>query len=62
MAISKQHEMHKRREGRNLGVLIGLIVLVALIFAVTIVKLGPDAGNPSTDVSWGERLQKWLIE
>ena len=62
MAISKQHEMHKRHEGRNLGVLIGLVALVALIFAVTIVKLGPDARNPSTDVRWGERLQKWLVE
>lgn len=62
MAFGKQHEMHKRREGRNVGVLVVLLAFVALIFAVTVVKLGADARNPSADVSWGERLQKWLTE
>ena len=54
--------MHKRRAGRNRGVLIVLSVFVCMLFAVTIVKLGPDAGNPSAGVSWPERLEKWLSE
>ena len=62
MSFPDQHDMHRRRSGRNLGLLLALSLFVCLIFAVTVVKLGPDARNPSTDVSWGERLQKWLQE
>lgn len=62
MTIGKQHEMHERRKGRNIGVLVVLLVLVALLFAVTLVKLGPNAMNPSAGVSWGERMEKWLTE
>lgn len=62
MAIGKRHDLHKRREGRNVGVLITLSVFVVLIFAVTIVKLGAGARNPTADTSWGERLQKWITE
>ena len=62
MAIKAEHELHGRRKGRNMGVLIGLIALVGLLFAVTIVKLGPNAANPAAGVSWGERLERWLTE
>ncbi len=62
MAFPKPHDMHKRRAGRNRGVLIALSLFVCMLFAVTIVKLGPDAGNPSAGVSWPERLEKWLTE
>lgn len=62
MALGKQHEMHRRRGGRNLGVLVVLVAFVVLLFAVTIVKLGPEARNPSAGVTWGERLEKWLTE
>jgi len=39
MAIHPEHELHTRRKGRNMA--IGLILggLVAMIFAVSIVKL-----------------------
>jgi len=39
MAIHPQHELHTRRKGRNMAM--GLILggLVAMIFAVSIVKL-----------------------
>ena len=33
-------ELHKRRLGRNLAVAGGLMVLVVLFFAITIVKFG----------------------
>ena len=39
MIIKEEHELHRRRRGRNLalgGVLVGFVLL---IFAVTIVKL-----------------------
>jgi len=60
MAIEKPHEMHARRRGRNYGVLGALLALVVLLFAVSIVKMGPNAANPSTGVSWGEALAIWL--
>ena len=46
--LNKEHELHKRRRGRNLAMLALLGGFVALIFAVTIVKLGANAANP-----WG---------
>lgn len=42
MLDREDHELHKRRRGRNraVGALLGLFV--ALLFAVTIVKIGPN--------------------
>ena len=45
----REHELHDRRSGRNFGVLIILGALVALIFAVTIVKDPLQVRNPSTN-------------
>jgi hypothetical protein len=44
----RDHELHHRRRGRNLGVLAVLIAFVALLFFVTVAKMGGNAGNP-----WG---------
>ena len=57
-----EHELHGRRRGRNIGLGLALIALVALIFAVTVVKLGANAANPSSGVSWGEQLMNWWQE
>lgn len=46
--IRKDHELHRRRRGRNLGLLILLLAFVALTFWVTIAKMGGSAANP-----WG---------
>ena len=46
--MHKDHELHRRRRSRNLGVLYAACALVVLLFVVTIVKLGPNAANP-----WG---------
>ena len=62
MAIQKDHELHERRRGRNLGVLGALIGLVVLLFLVTIVKLGGEAANPASGISWGEALTEWLLK
>jgi len=40
MAITKDHELHKRRFGRNLGVGLALIGFVAVVFGLTLAKVG----------------------
>ena len=39
MAIKVEHELHNRRRGRNYGVFIMLGIFVALVFALTVVKV-----------------------
>ncbi len=39
MIVKEEHELHKRRRGRNAALGGVLLVFVLLIFAVTIVKL-----------------------
>ncbi|MBL1437617.1 MAG: cytochrome C oxidase assembly protein [Rhodobacteraceae bacterium] len=48
MAIQREHELHSRRRGRNVAM--GLILggLVAMIFAVSIVKLSQSQSEDST--------------
>lgn len=58
--FQREHEMHTRRRGRNFGVVGILVGLAVLLFAVTIVKLGENAGNPASGVSWGESLMEWM--
>jgi hypothetical protein len=44
MAIARIHEIHGRRFGRNLGVGLCLVGFVALVFALTVVKV--SRGDP----------------
>lgn len=62
MAMRREHELHGRRRGRNLAVMGALVALVVLMFAVTIVKLGPNAANPTAGATWGESLVRWLSD
>lgn len=39
MAIRVEHEIHRRRFGRNLGVGLLLAAFVAVVFALTLVKV-----------------------
>jgi ABC-type transporter Mla subunit MlaD len=39
MALRKEHEIHKRRSGRNIGVGVLLAAFVVLILALTMVKV-----------------------
>lgn len=48
MAFHKEHELHKRRFGRNLWLGLVLAAFVALVFGLTIVKVG---GGDSEKVS-----------
>jgi hypothetical protein len=44
MAIRVEHEIHRRRFGRNLGVGLLLAGFVAVVFALTVVKV--TRGDP----------------
>jgi len=46
--MRKEHELHRRRRSRNVGLLVVLLAFAALLFWVTIAKMGGNAGNP-----WG---------
>jgi len=39
MAIKAEHELHKRRLGRNVGVGLVLAFFIVLIFGLTVVKM-----------------------
>lgn len=39
MPLSPEHELHRRRLGRNLGLGLVLAGFVAMIFALTVVKV-----------------------
>jgi hypothetical protein len=58
--MHREGDLHGRRRGRNWGVFGGLMALVVLIFAVTVVKMGPEAGNPTAQSSWGEAFVEWI--
>ncbi|WP_371037005.1 MULTISPECIES: hypothetical protein [unclassified Rhodosalinus] len=46
MALSRTHDLHKRRLGRNLGVGLALAALVIIVFAVTVAKVSEGEYEP----------------
>ena len=42
MSLSKQHDIHKRRFSRNLGLGLILAGFVALVFGLTVAKVSND--------------------
>ena len=51
MAFPPMHEIHKRRFGRNLGVGLVLAGFVALVFALTVVKVTRGYSMQDPDVT-----------
>ena len=53
MSLNKQHELHERRAGRNLGVGLVLAAFIAIIFGLTVVKVsrGDFQLQPQTQVN-----------
>ncbi|WP_138465421.1 hypothetical protein [Poseidonocella sp. HB161398] len=49
MAITKLHELHGRRFGRNLGVGLCLAAFVALVFGLTLAKVSGGGGTQAFD-------------
>lgn len=43
MGFPRQHELHRRRFGRNLGLGLVLAAFVALVFGLTVAKIGGEA-------------------
>ncbi|MFN3954428.1 MAG: hypothetical protein ACK4LQ_08230 [Pararhodobacter sp.] len=39
MGIARDHELHKRRFGRNIGVGLALVAFIVLVFGLTIAKV-----------------------
>lgn len=63
MAMNREHELHRRRFGRNMGLLIVLLAFVALVFGLTMVKIqggstmeGFDHRPPTGVPETGSRL------
>ncbi|MEM8754827.1 MAG: hypothetical protein AAGF90_17805 [Pseudomonadota bacterium] len=46
----EEHELHRRRRGRNFAIGAVLVAFVALLFGVTIAKLGANVIKP--EMSW----------
>jgi len=42
MPFGKDHDLHQRRFGRNLGVGLTLLAFVAVVFGLTLAKVGGD--------------------
>lgn len=42
MAFEPDHELHKRRLGRNLGIGLSLLAFVVIVFGMTIVKVSRE--------------------
>ncbi len=49
MAIAREHDLHRRRRSRNVGLGIVLILFVGLIFGLTVSKMQVliDAQSPA---------------
>ncbi|MBD1206341.1 MAG: hypothetical protein O9292_07015 [Rhodobacteraceae bacterium] len=44
MAFPPEHEIHRRRFGRNVGIAVTLALFIVLVFALTVVKV--TRGDP----------------
>jgi hypothetical protein len=63
MAIAREHELHRRRRGRNLGVALCLLAFIVVLFGLSAAKVrsvGPTEGfdhvpRPQLDLRAQER-------
>ncbi|MEM6487101.1 MAG: hypothetical protein AAF677_02340 [Pseudomonadota bacterium] len=63
--MKREHALHDRRRGQNLGVLVVLLATVVMLFAITIVKLpgaGATVGNPTASQAGGWDLGGALVD
>lgn len=54
MSFREEHELHKRRFGRNLGLGVILAGLVALVFGLTVVKVSNEDFSVEVQASGGQ--------
>ncbi|APZ51559.1 hypothetical protein [Salipiger abyssi] len=55
MSIAKQHELHKRRFGRNVGLGLVLAAFIVIVFGMTVVKV--TNGNFSAALQSNAQVQ-----
>lgn len=53
MAFRPEHEIHRRRFSRNLGVGLTLAAFIAVVFALTIVKVSNEPRQPPAGQTTG---------
>ncbi len=56
MAIAREHDLHKRRSSRNLGLAAVLVAFIVLIFGLTIAKVQGGAALQAFDHSYRPSL------
>jgi hypothetical protein len=61
MAITREHELHKRRFGRNVGVGVTLVAFIALVFLLTIAKVQRGGSIQAFDHTYRPALDPTLI-
>ena len=48
MSFRDDHELHKRRLGRNVGLALVLVGFIVIVFGLTVVKVTRGGLDPST--------------
>lgn len=56
MALARDHELHRRRLGRNMGVGLVLAAFIALVFGLTIAKISGGGTIQAFDHSYRPAL------
>jgi len=56
MAITRDHELHRRRLGRNVGVGLTLVAFIALVFGLTIAKVSGGGSIQAFDHAYRPAL------
>ncbi len=52
MAITREHDLHRRRAGRNIGLAVVLVAFIALVFGLTIAKVSGGGALQAYDHSY----------
>ena len=53
MSFPPQHDLHRRRFGRNVGLALVLVAFVGIVFGLTLAKTKREGAAPGTTVSTG---------
>lgn len=56
MALTREHDLHRRRKGRNLGLGLVLAAFIALVFGLTIAKVQSGSQMQGFDHSYQPEL------
>lgn len=56
MAIAREHPLHKRRSGRNVGLALVLLAFIALVFGLTIAKVSGGGSIEAFDHTYRPML------